>query len=180
MNSEELMKNSKSVLEDLQDVFQNVNSWLNFAEVKHGALIALDTTFILGIITLIVDKKLDGSSMWGLGIIIISLLISMYSYYPNIKWIKDEWMIGRKKVTPNRNLLFYRDIFQLSNKEYLEKIYKDYYNIQVSEFKKKEIDYAEEIVVNSRITMKKYFLFKISLVSCSIGILVLIVPLFIG
>ena len=42
---------SKEVLEDLKEIFQNINNWLTFAEVKHGALIALDTTFILGIIT---------------------------------------------------------------------------------------------------------------------------------
>lgn len=179
MSNVEILESKKNVMEDLKEIFQNVNNWLMFAEVKHGALIALDTTFILGIIALIVEDEISGIGIVGLIIIICSLFISMYSYYPNLKGIKDKWLIS-KRIVPNRNLLFYKDIFQLSNKEYLERIYINYYNIEISEFAKKELDYAEEIVVNSRTAMKKYFLFKISLVGCLIGILVLILSILCG
>lgn len=170
---------NNNVLEELKDIFQNVNNWLNFAEIKHGALIALDTTFILGVIASMFEGNVKCLGVVGLIIIVLSLLLSMYSYYPNIKGIKDDWMFCEKKLTPNRNLLFYRDIYKLSNEEYLKKLYKDYYDIEITKYSKQELDYAEEIVVNSRITMKKYFLFKISLIVCVIGIIVLIASLFI-
>lgn len=167
-----------NIVEDLKDTFQNVNNWLNFAEIKHGALIVLDTTFIMGIIAAMFENKVKCLGIIGLDVMIISVLLSMYSYFPNIKGIKDEWMFCEKRMTQNRNLLFYRDIYRLSNKEYLQEVYKEYYSKDIEEFSKKELDYAEEIVVNSRITMKKYFLFKISLIVSCIGIILLAMSVF--
>ena len=35
----------------LKEIFENVNNWLSFAEAKNAALVALESTIIIGFIT---------------------------------------------------------------------------------------------------------------------------------
>lgn len=64
------------------------------------------------------------------------------------------------------NLLHYAFIASLEIDEYLEKLNKSYWKNQYqdgSEFPQIERDYSNEIIQNSRITLKKQFYFKIAL-----------------
>lgn len=172
----------QEIIDDLKDVFNNTNTWLSFAELKHGALIAFDTTIILGILSELGDKLDMWIVSFSLIAVTISLIISLYSYFPNLKSGKDKWIrVANKKKVHGENLLFYGDIYVLSPKQYLNKLYKTYYGKNnVEAFSKKEVDYAEEIVINSKIAMRKYSMFKVSLIVCIIGIGLLMASILIG
>lgn len=168
------MEGKKSALEILKDIFNNVNNWLNFAELKNGTIIVFDATFISGIISKDVLKNI--SSCWLyliIGLISISLILSMLSFYPKLKTINDKWRRCNKAIKVNRNLIFYGDIFELSSVDYIKRIYKDYLNenIDVNNINKIELDYVDEIIVNSKISMFKYSMFNKALIMASASVI---------
>lgn len=77
----------------------------------------------------------------------------------------------------SRVLIFYGDINKYNSaKQYLKDIYKYYleWDINKDDLNKYELDYAEEIVINSKIASYKYKCFKNALKLNGIGLLLLI------
>ncbi len=128
--------------DDVKYIFDQVNNWLNFAEVKNGTLIALNValmTYVRG------EKALKGTTRLSLILVLLALsvLISIKSFWP-------------KSVKSNRdNPLFYGDIAPMDQKEY-EKI--------ISEERTLRNHILAEIRINSQITVSKYKHFKFSLI----------------
>lgn len=136
------MKNREFLAEQLN----RVNSWLSFAEAKNAALIAFNVAILS------VDMKMPE---WALCIfriaILVSIVISLISFWPNFA-----------KKSSSRNLLFYKDIAELDSQ------YKEIINESKDKIKD---DYIDEIIINSKITMKKYYRFKQAL-AIDVGIMV--------
>lgn len=168
------------VLGDLKYIFDNVNNWLNFAELKNGALLVFLTTVIIGLIQFKLPN--DGSIVMQVIYVtlmidvLISIIILLLSFIPKISSIKHKY--NANIIYINKNLIFFEDIIKAKDyEEYLINIYEDYYNTKVSkeELNLKEKHLAEEIFINSNIASNKYKHFKYSLYCCLVGIALLII-----
>ncbi len=143
----------------LQQIFENINMWLHFAEAKNAAIIAFNIALLAALISSNLFNIVIFS--WTAVGLLLSTLLSLLSFKPSNK--------AAKKViseSMDSNLLHYAFIASLEIDEYLEKLNKSYWKNQYqdgSEFPQIERDYSNEIIQNSRITLKKQFYFKIAL-----------------
>ena len=142
-------------------IFANVNSWLHFVEAKNAALIA----FNIALMAAFMDSSLfDTCKIFGRCIIVgicLSTIVAIISFIPLNKEIKKV-----DKGDIKENLLHYAYIASLEVNEYIKKLYMRYFekNISnISEVPQIERDYCEEIIQNSRITIRKQRYFKIAL-----------------
>lgn len=159
----------------LQQIFDNVNNWLHFAEAKNAALIA----FNIALMAVIVDTNLFSSYILLFSIIIIGVLIStifaLYSFKPINETLKKT-----SNSNLEENLLHFAYIASLEQEEYIKKLYDHYWgerNKDISAVPMLYKDYCNEIIANSRITLRKQAYFKYSfyivmLVIIVIGMLV--------
>ena len=150
---------------ELEEYFENqlerVNVWLSFAEAKNAAIIAFNIAVISALSEFYPTRVLVFT------ILIISFLTStitsLYSFLPNT--------ISRPQNTisnaTQNNLLFWGDIAKMPNtEEYIQATVQRYFSsLNGTDFERKKIeDLASEILINSRITSKKYALFRFALV----------------
>lgn len=155
----------------LAEVFANVNSWLTFAEAKNAALVTLNGAGLLGLIGLLTNSDYKGGRpltlyLWICAIfLVLGLVVSLLSFKPFTLPFN-----GKKQLLKSQeeklNLLFYGDLAKYNrSQDYLADIYKHYYNKDISEedFNRLELDYADEILINAKITVKKYQYFKLAL-----------------
>lgn len=175
-------KSNESAMEILKDIFENINRWLNFAEAKNGALIGVNGLFLFKSIDYLFEiyNGLIKVNILLVGIIavlfIIALLLSLKSFFPDTSVFVDKPDVPNSDSTnENRILIFYEDICKYQNsKLYLKDIYKYYLdiNINVKDLKKIELDYSKEILINSKITSYKCKLFKKSLKTNFVAIII--------
>lgn len=135
----------------LEKIFSNVNYWLAFAEAKH----AMNIAGVIAILSFVVDlNKCNKLYILICVFLLISALLSFLSFFPTISK-KFKW---KMKNNCGSNLLFYEDIKEYTVDDYLNAI-----NDSIK-FDEKEtridVDYSNEIIVNSKITSRKYKLFK--------------------
>lgn len=162
---------SEQVTEKLDKVFTNVNSWLVFAEAKNASLLALNGAGIYGLVSVLLNGDYNGGKyltlyLWvAVVFLCLGIVVALLSFSPVIS-VFD----GKKKLLSqnkdNLNLLFYGDLVKYDCAiEYIVDIYKHYFKADIDEnaVKKIHLDYADEILINSRITVKKYTLFKYAL-----------------
>lgn len=175
------MKVMKNLPNDqLKYIFSNVNYWLNFAELKHAALITFNSALLYKGIEM---SKANSNKEMLLALIlyllfpIIALIISILSYSPNINSYKQKQELSNNEIK-KINGLFYGDIVKLTNEQYARKIYSDCGCEE--EINKLDIQYAEEIIVNSQITLEKYKKFKLALRMTLIGIILFAVGVIIA
>ena len=105
--------------------------------------------------------------------IIYSLIITLWSFWPINKKIKKA---EKRKV--NCDLLHFAYIAMYTRNEYLVELYKSYWKNEVVDFDKisqEEKDLAQEIVMNSRIAVRKQNLFKISLGITEMALVLLLI-----
>lgn len=169
----------EKVEEKLKEIFGYINDWLKFSEAKNAAILTLGVGTLFGL-----SNYADKISKWMYIVVIVilffSILSALISFYPNLSNSKVNLIAGLFKkiaeILDNENSntktikIFYSDIAKKYNidgtqeLEYLKDVYKDYYNVDKStEFNQLEIDYAKEIIINSKITVNKYVFFKASL-----------------
>ncbi|PKL58854.1 MAG: hypothetical protein CVV34_00705 [Methanomicrobiales archaeon HGW-Methanomicrobiales-5] len=148
----------------LKSIFANVNEWLKFAEAKNAVLVALDGGAVLGVLGLLKEQtKLPEWVTIYLWLFVIfntiALTIALFSFLPQTK-IPYFWM--RSEPDSNDNLLFYGHIKKYDVTQYLSALYINdgqHHN----DFSKMEIDYANQIIVNSQIADRKYNYFRVAL-----------------
>lgn len=168
--------------DDVKDIFSNVNEWLKFAEAKNAALIAFHLGSIFGAATIITQTECDTIPQpivyYLYSFIILSaigLFFAMFSFWPQTrieaalsKKIEDIFYSGTPAA--DGNLLFYGYINNCGKNKYLTELC-GCYSKQPGSCTKLELDYVEQIVVNSRITVRKYFYFKIALLITIVAVL---------
>lgn len=137
----------------LQWIYNNTNSWLQFAEAKNAAMIA----FNVAMAAFLAEMDMPRVIFVGL---IVSMAVSVWAFYPvNVKLPR----LSGRIVTAN--LLHYAYIASLERDQYLQKLYGSYWgetNMKSVSFPQIERDYCEEIVSNARITLRKQNCFNIS------------------
>ena len=150
----------KERLELLQNLFENVNTWLHFVEAKNAALIAFNIALLAALISSnLSDFNITFFSAIVVGIL-ISILLSLYSFNPKNKFLEKTRSMGI-----DANLLHYAYIASLTQDEYIKKLYALYWNdanINLSTVPQIEKDYTAEIIQNSRIAMKKQSFFRLA------------------
>lgn len=167
--------------EAVKDIFSNVNEWLKFAEAKNAALIAFHLGSIFGAATIATQRDTPINppiSTYLYSFIILSaigLFFALFSFWPQTKIEaalskKIEDFFHSKTPTTDGNLLFYGYINECGKNRYLNELC-GCYNKQPGTCTKLELDYVEQIVVNSRITVRKYFYFKIALLITIVAVL---------
>jgi hypothetical protein len=158
------MRKESRMKELLQSIFCNVNDWLKYAEAKNAAFLAFLGAAIFCILQVIPEKS-DMSLLillyFGQLLIFFSaaVVVVLLSFTPIIRIPK---LIGRQKEHTNENLLFYGDIVNYDSRGYLEAVSKSYC-IDYDKNSKLLFDYAEQIIVNSQIAIRKYVAFNISI-----------------
>jgi hypothetical protein len=140
-----------------------VNDWLQFAEKKNATLLVLNAGAIWGVSRLLRSKESQGflghSLLWlGLISIGVSAIICIFSLLPSLKiWGLE----NTPDITENDNSLFFGDIAKYSPEQYLE-LLRSCYKLEDMQFLKSHKDYAEQLIVNSRIAKRKYRIFSFS------------------
>lgn len=137
------MMENKEQGELLEKIFSNVNSWLNFAEVKHAANLAL----VVACLDLVISASKMNILTCGICILLIcSGGCSLLSFYPKLK--------------EGDNLLYFEKIKNYSRQDYLKQVKENYLQIGVNNTDKYLSDLSDEIVINSKIVSRKYKLFQ--------------------
>jgi hypothetical protein len=148
---------------ELTYLFENINNWLKYAEAKNAGLSAFNVAILIGISQLKADKEIA----LGLALFftILSIGFNLYSIIPVLdkyfkfysKKSKEEFENNKDKI----NMFFFADIANLSSKQLVELI--EYKTNTTSDSKNKShTDIANQIIVNSEITLQKFKLFNIS------------------
>lgn len=160
--------------EQLRKTFENVNNWLKFAEAKNLAFLSLNIALIFGLNQIEIGVFSRYSILLNFMLItlfVISLLFNVISLVPFlgkkclkeklINWIniiRDCSGIGEEEK--RENIHFYRYLSTLKEEQY-EKEFLNKIN-ETEAFTQYERELTNQILVNSKITMFNYQLFKIS------------------
>ena len=144
----------------LQYIFSLVNEWLKFGESKNAALLAADTALALGLVKMLQSSVLSNQIVIlyvsiSIPILALAAMVCLISFIPQtaIPWLSTS---SRPKETDN--LLFFGDIAKYAPKSYVEALYKQAEKA-IDKVDAYEEDIAEQIIVNSRIALRKYKLF---------------------
>ena len=144
---------SKELEELLEKNFANINSWLNFAEAKNAANIALVVAGIAAILAMKETNIIQYTICILLG---TSGICSLVSFFPKLGKI----LFNEGKIDVNDNLLFFEDIKKYSGYEYVSQVSRLYFHTTGNSFTKYQIDLADEMVYNSGIASYKYRCFQ--------------------
>jgi len=161
----ERLNNEVIMTDALKDIFDNVNNLLKFAEAKNATLIAGNGLVIFGVIRLIKDLHINEYLLcyiyFSLFMMTLSFTIALISFIPNVKLPAYIFNNNEKKAN---NLLFFGSIMEYNEDNYLKDL-KDALGLGNDDYKNQKINqmYANQIIINSKITMKKFKLFNISL-----------------
>lgn len=159
----------------LNDIFSNVNFWLQYSELKNGILLSIHGAVIIGLITFLKDAHtcIKHPLMYCLiPILILSLCISLFSFLP-FKWLfyKERFNLNEKDMN-KLNLIYFGDIRKLSDFNFLRLLYKSS-EVKIPNYLKKyERDMAHQIVTNSKIAYRKLMIFTFTLILDLISVLV--------
>ncbi len=160
MNTSEIKNDielKNKMIEHFEKQLERTNYWLSFAEAKNGALIAINVALTAALITLF--DKAPIFCIIAISFYLVSCILSLISFIPNTNSRPEAKVILNNE---NNNLLFYGDIATIGNTEkYIELSIKKYFpgqRILVND--RLVYDLASEIIINSRITTKKYRDFK--------------------
>lgn len=187
------------ILSELKIILDEVKVWLHFAEAKHGALLAINLGLIFKCTDFFLDinKKVMIGNKKLLFIIIVlyifSTIISFISFVPNVssfssliekklyklkkKFLRKNNINENKDVTIN----FYGNISNYDDyKKYLKDLYKKFNVVKKDNFIGIHCDYSKQIIINSKITTNKFYLFKLAIYIEIIATILLIVFLFIS
>lgn len=167
--SEKETTEQNNVNELLEKVFENINSWLNFAEAKNAANIALVVAMIAAIFSL-------DTNWWIVCILVVfvmSGILSLITFIPKMGTV----FMNKNKKKQNPNLLYFGDIYVYSGDEYLFLVYKEYIKKGKLKYDKYEKDLADEIVYNSAVAMMKYTYFKFAVKLDIVAFVVLVVEI---
>ena len=156
--------------QQFKDIFNNVNQWLHFAEAKNVAVTTLDIALLAVYADYI--KKVSQNLMWLVFCLselalIVSLCIAIYSFFPK------SYLHNAYNSTNSRNVnpLYYKDIASWEAVSYAQFILSRYYGRVPSQTPEIIfIDYAEEIVTNARIAVRKNILFRNALICALIAL----------
>ena len=158
----------------LRYILSTVNDWLKFAEAKNGALLGIDIAIIFGLFQVIGSEISRGWIYLAISFTGLSALSALFSFIPQLKAHPKGQQRQRNEGT---NLIFYGHIAESNPELYLKALYSEVGTEEPPE-SKIELDYAHQIIINSRIALRKNRYFSIGLWLTVLGLFLLIALLF--
>lgn len=165
---------------ELNSIFENISDWLKFSEAKNAALLAFDGAVITVLFSILKDltsgmEIIKIAISISIGILLASLFITLLSFYPQTRQNKA---LKEKAIDENDNLYFWEDIKKYEVEEYLKKVQKNLCITgsksagagEKTTYDRLEKDLASQIIINSRITSRKYKYFEFALILAIGGI----------
>lgn len=150
---------------ELNDIFKNINELVRFGEAKNSGFIALNVGMI---ITIYANFNILKAYIPSAGLILASVMFtlaiitSLSSLFPTTRNL----VIEREQVK-DPNLYFYGDLAQLSREAFIENMKKEDPEFEPG---KVQLDLINQILINSRIALGKFTLFKFSVTFTLSGI----------
>ena len=141
----------------LQYILSSVYEMLEFAETKNAALLAANAGLIFGALTL-VNNKATSHDLVVLYLHLASLLLGLAGVCCLVSFIpclKAPGLVSHGKTSEDDNLVFFADIADYDPRSFLQELCRRS-GIEVAGTNQLEEDYAEQIVINSRIAVRKY------------------------
>lgn len=159
----------------LKHTLQFVNDWLKFSEAKNAALVALVAVILSEFSTSLSDET-SGWIWWlnALGVWSITAggILSLMSFIPRLTF---KWSQSTTAMSAEDNLFYFGDISKYSAFQYLDALYAA--ENQENQKRKLEADLAGQIVINSKIAMKKYRQFTCAAFAALLGFILIGVAL---
>ncbi len=165
------------MMQYLKEIYDDNTNWLNFAELKNGALLAISGIFL----QIIIDSIDMLYLRWSLVILCaITILLTGWSFIPflnsnkPITWLAKKFY-GRKNNNSlvAENIFFYVNVFLSTEDEYTQAV-KNITNI-TNELNEIEKNYIKQIISISTIASIKYFIFSIAMCLFLISVVVFII-----
>lgn len=148
---------------EIKKIYEENIQWLNFAELKNGALLTLCVATLGFIIQLNLNVCLKNIAIIFVMIILLICICSFIPFLNQNKYIKKlAYKSYSKKYNSSlidNNVIFYVNIF-LSNKQVYKKALKDILEKPNYSFSKLDNNYLNQIIQISTIASIKYFIFK--------------------
>lgn len=158
-------------------ILSNVNDWLKFAEAKNAGLLVFSAGCIVGLLSYTASSP-NLSTAWKTGIfssiffLILASLFCILSFLPKINRI--EVLLWQQEVScsDDDNFLYYGDLSKYTCEELLDAITRKYYQDEryLASSVKFHLDIADQIIINSKIALRKYNLFSLALYSTVISV----------
>ena len=146
--------------ERLRYILTTVNEWLKFAEAKNGALLAADIALLFGVFKLL--NELTGREVFiyfAIVLVILSAISNLVSFIPQLKLSS---FTPRKRTEKEASLIFYGHIAKYEPQSYVKALYAES-GAEPAAIAQIEVDYAQQIIINSRIAVRKYLCFNVGL-----------------
>ena len=145
------------IVSHFEKQLDRTNYWLSFAEAKNGAVIAVNVA-LMAVLVEIFDKA-PVFCVVAMCCFLVSCGLSLISFIPNTNSRPD---VEKSTDYDAMNLLFYGDIALIgTTSKYIELSINRYFTgVEPMIGDKIVYDLASNVLINSRIAMKKYGLFK--------------------
>ncbi len=160
----------------LRYVLSVVNEWLKFAEAKNGALLAVDVAIVFGILQLTSNASSRGWIPFAISLIGLSAISALLSFIPQLKVTSPKERKGDDKAT---SLIFYGHFAKYQPESYVKTMYSRV-GIEAPSITPIELDFAQQIIINSRIALRKNRYFSAGLWLTVLGLVSFLVPLVIS
>ena len=172
-------KNCELSEEKLRFILYGVNEWLKFAEAKLGVLVAINGSVAFAALSLLNEQLQAGiytrTALLLLALTnVISMMLCLASLAPCLFPIRCAKSRGTRATV---NLLYFGDIEALDPKDYLARTAASRRERPRNSSGADLMDYAEQIVTNSKIAVKKYRLFTAGVQITGAGLVVAVVDM---
>lgn len=158
--------------ERLRYVLTTVNEWLKFAEAKNGALLVADIAILFGVFSLLNESSGQRVLIHlAIPLVIVSTTSSLVSFLPQLKVFS---FTSKKRTGKKASLIFYGHIAEYEPQSYVEALHAES-GAEPAAIVSIEVDYAQQIIINSRIAVRKYLCFKVGLWLTVLALLLLLV-----
>jgi hypothetical protein len=173
-----LEKIEKGFEDTFDKIFKNINDWLKFAEQKNAGLLALNIGIIWGVSRLLEGFKITNEILYcfhvlAYGLIILSSIICIFSFLPILT---NRWWLKKKEKSHDDNIFYFGDISKYNSGDYL-KLIKIKYNIENYKFNGAEKDFADQIIINSKIALDRFIFYMYSSWLTVFAIIIFVVTL---
>lgn len=158
--------------ERLRYILTTVNEWLKFAEAKNAGLLVADIAVLFGAFSLLAESTGRGPAIHlAIVLVIGSATSSLVSFSPQVRVLSSKPI---RRTQKQASLIFYGDIAECEPRSYVEALHAES-GTDPAEIAPIEIDYAQQIIMNSRIAMRKHRCFKVGLWLAVSALLLLLV-----
>ena len=148
----------------LKDFFDNVNSWVRFAESKNAALVTFNSAASFGLASLLTSVKSVPSTVraylcFCIIVLAFGAIAGLISFLPRLR---VPCLFPKARTDESDNLLFFGHAAKHTPESYLTAFSK-LLGTEAGSFSSMQKTYAEQIVVNSQIALYKYRWFAVGL-----------------